>query len=165
MKLFLQGNAKTTSTLTGQGDAKIENGYFVKPNFLKGILSLILNQNYQDVVFTDAKTKIFIRENRLRLADTFLKSSAVELSGNGWIDINKNIDFNITPNFRLPESMKTDLLGSGTKNILERYLSIRASGSLMNPRYSTKVDSAAVVQDAADAIGEGVQNIFKGLGF
>jgi hypothetical protein len=162
--MFLQGDAKKTSTMTGQGAAKIEKGYFVKPNFLKGIISLILNQEYQDVVFTDAKAKLFIRDNRIRLADIFVKSSAVDLTGFGWIDIEKNIDFTITPNFRIPSSMKTDLIKSSTENIMEKYLSIRATGSLIKPKYSTQIDPAAVIQDAAGAIGQGVQNIFKNLG-
>ncbi|HSV44049.1 MAG TPA: AsmA-like C-terminal region-containing protein, partial [Candidatus Bathyarchaeia archaeon] len=88
--VFLEGPVKQTSGITGQGNIKIEKGYFEKSNFLKGILALILSQEYQDATFTDAKAKVFIRDNQLRLKDIYLKSSAVTLTGFGWVDINQN---------------------------------------------------------------------------
>jgi len=118
--LFAEGPIKDTSAITGQGRAVISNGHFVKTNLLKGILGMILNPDYQDTIFTDARAKIFIRDNKLKLMDIFLKSNAVDLTGYGWIDINKNIDFAINPSFKNSLSIQPGLLKSNAEALLEK---------------------------------------------
>ncbi|MEW5895332.1 MAG: AsmA-like C-terminal region-containing protein [Candidatus Omnitrophota bacterium] len=162
--LYLEGPLKNKEKMRGQGQVTVRNGFFAKSNLLKGVLMLILN-DYEDTVFTDGKAKLFLRDNRLKLQDIYLKSTDVDLTGFGTIDINKNLDFTITPNFKNSLSIKTSLLKSGAEDIIEKYLSIRVTGTLENPKYSSGVDSSSVVQDAADAISNGMQNIIQGLGF
>jgi len=162
--VFLEGPVKRTSGITGQGSIKIENGYFEKSNFLKGILALILSQEYQDATFTDAKAKVFIRDNQLRLKDIYLKSSAVTLTGFGWIDINQHIDFTISPNFKSTESIKPSLMESSAEDMVEKYTSIRITGTLTQPKHSLNIDPGSVLQDAADALTDGIQAIFGGTG-
>lgn len=163
--MFLEGSIKKTQDITGQGRIEIRDGYYAKPNFLKGILGMILNPDYQDTVFTDAKAKLFVRDNRLKLMDIFLKSNHVDLTGYGWIDINKNIDFTISPSFKNSMSMKSGLLKSSAENLLEKYISIRVTGKIGAPKYSSNINSDTLIEGAADIVTDGIQGIIKGLGF
>lgn len=163
--LFAEGPIKDTAAITGQGRAVISNGHFVKTNLLKGILGMILNPDYQDTTFTDAKAKLFIRDNKLKLMDIFLKSNAVDLTGYGWIDIHKNIDFAINPSFKDSLSVQPGLLKSNAETLLEKYSTIHVTGVLGSPKYSFSLSPDNIVGDAADILSNGVQGVLKGLGF
>ena len=48
---------------------------------------------------------------------------------------------------------------------VEKYFSFRCTGTVQDKNCSPDISTDSIIEDAADALSDGVQGIFKGLGF
>ncbi|NLE65004.1 MAG: AsmA family protein [Elusimicrobia bacterium] len=105
----LAGEIKASGTIAewdlsdGEGLLRISNGYLWEIEILSRILSILSTSlKSGDLIITDAGFSFTMEEGRVQTNDLTLKSAAVTLLGEGWVDLNQNVDLNITPRINAP---------------------------------------------------------------
>jgi len=141
----------------------IRDGHLWKINFLEGIGQALFIPEFKDAVFTDAQATFTVQDRRITSDDIFLQGKLADLSGEGWIDFDKNIRFLIIPSFKETEILKSRSMKKGPTVFLsqaEGYLNILISGTLDHPTYSVDTLPTKVIKKATDSLFQGVQGIF-----
>lgn len=160
----LTGTMSDWENLTGEGLLEIVDGYLWQWHILEGIAAAILIPEFKNVVFTEARGGFTIRGRRLYSTNAQLRSDTVTLDGKGWIDANKNLDFNIIPSFSELAILKSGSFKKGPTAFLTQtdgYLSIRLTGTLDFPRYKVDTFPLKVIGETTNILKEGVRTILK----
>ena len=166
INLNLEGPLTETAKWRGQGSAAITDGNIFKFNLLKGIWRTMLIPEFEDIMFTHARTNFEIRSKRLVTRDLVLSSSAVDLSAVGWIDFDQNVNMNVNPQFKELTILQSASLKKGPTAILAQaqdYINIKISGTLQKPSYNVSTQPVKVLEKTTGSIIEGVTGIFEDI--
>ena len=166
-QLKLDGPLLKTAALTGYGNFAITDGKIWKLTILKGLWQLLLIPELNNAVFTEASATFTVQKNKLITQDLLLKSQPLDLAGQGWLDINKNIDLLITPRFHQLEILKSSAIlqkiPTGLLTQTQGYFNIRLTDTLTKPKYKIETDPGRVLQGTTGNLLEGVQGILEGI--
>lgn len=164
LQLDLKGPLKKTEFLHGFGTATIKKGKIWEFSLLKGLWGALVVPEYKHIIFTDASTHFTITNKRLTTNDLYLKSSVVDIWGEGWVDLDQNIQFNINPEFIETEILKSSSVMKGPTAILTQatqYVNIKISGTFQKPHYQVRASPGKVIDKAKDVLMEGVKDVLE----
>jgi uncharacterized protein involved in outer membrane biogenesis len=160
----LTGAMDDWKNLTGEGILEIVDGRLWQWHILEGIAAAILIPEFKDVVFTEARGGFTIRKQKLYSNNARLNSDTVTLDGKGWIDADKNIDFNIVPTFSELAILQSRSIKKGPTAFVTQtdgYVNIKLTGTLDFPRYKVSTSPLKVIGKTTDVLKEGVRTILK----
>ena len=156
----LKGKVMDWKNMTGQSTVEITDGYLWEFPVLTKILS-ILSTSFQggDVIITEASATLAMGEGRVTTNNLTLKSAAVSLIGEGWVDFDQNVDLNITPKVE-PKSGKT---GNpiGLINPTEGLLNLHVTGTLQKPKIENNLSAPTVIKKTLQNTVGNILKIFE----
>ena len=160
----LSGPLQGLDRWKGNGAVSVQ-GHLWEFNLLQGIWKILLIPEFQDIVFTETKANFNMNNGRIYTDDLELKSTNVSLLGKGWIDLDKNLNFDISPQFSEAAIIQSPYLRKGPTAILTQggYLSIKLSGSLDNPKFALNTSPRKILEKATGTILEGMQGILEDI--
>lgn len=164
--LSLEGPLTQTARWQGRGSAAIEDGQIFKFNLLKGIWRTMLIPEFEEIMFTHARTNFEIRKKRVVTRDLVLSSAAVDLSAAGWVDFDQNVNLNVNPHFKELTILQSASLKKGPTALLaqaQEYINIKISGTLKKPSYNVNTQPVKVLEKTTGSIIDGVQGIFEDI--
>ena len=161
--VYLYGPINKSNAIKGQGHFEAKEGSLWRSNLFHGLWKTLLIPEYQDVVFTDAAADFQIENARVKTENLTIISQPVDLSVKGWIDFSSNLDLHVDLRFKEAALLKSSSLKKGPTAILTQannYLTIKISGTLNQPNYSTKIGAGKVMEKTKDTLIDGIRNIF-----
>ncbi len=164
--LNLAGNLDDQKRIKGTGHFEITEGHLWSINFLENIGKLLFIPEFANSVYTEASADLTIADRKVATGNLLMEGQLADLHGKGWIDFDKNIQFNIIPAFKQTEIFQSESFKKGPTAFLsqaEGYINIKISGTLSKPRYSVETLPTKVLQKATGAIWGGVQGILDEL--
>jgi len=141
MSSNLQGNGKIWKELTGKGSFSVTEGQLWQWNILEGISSILLIPEFKNMAFTEALGNFSIQNQKITTENIKLIGNVATLNGKGWIDFDKNINFDITPTFSEIAILRSDSIKKKATSIITQtkgYINIKLTGTLNNPQFSVK---------------------------
>ena len=167
-EISLNGELRQLRKTTGKGSLSIQDGNIWQFQLLKGIWgNLLLTPEFENIVFTDARSVFQIRDQRITTNNFVMQSKPVDLVGGGWINFDRGINFVVRPNFRESEVLGSPSLKQVPTAILTQLVqdnvAIKISGSLNQPKYEKTILPIKILQNTTSSILEGLQGIFENL--
>lgn len=156
----LSGPLSHPDQFQGEGALAVTNGHLWRWHVLDGLLGVLLIPEFRDVVFTDGQANFTIQDGKISTNDAWLKGSAVELKGSGWIDFSQNINFDISPVFDETSLLKSKSLKKGATVLLTQtgdYFNIKLTGTLKNPKYKVMTSPSKILETTTDILKGGLQ--------
>lgn len=150
--LKIAGPGKSFKDLKGNGSFTITNGY------LGRIIKL-----YPNAFFTDARADFIIQKLKAVTDNAELFSQILDLNVAGWVDLNKNLYFDIVPQVGKISFSKKENLTFDPGFLLRGAVSITCSGTIEKPHCSPNASPTKVFKNTTDFILEGVGDIFGEL--
>ena len=170
MLAALAGTAEEWRELTGRGSLSIIDGYLWRWNILDGISAVLLIPEFKNFVFTEAYGDFIIQNRKIYTNNARMISTSATLDGKGWIDFNKNIDFDISPKFSELAILKSGSPKKRATSILTQtkgYLNIRLTGTLDDPRQHVEKFPLRIIEETiggtADTLKEVIGGILDGI--
>ena len=166
MNLAASGSLKNFSMMKGYGNITVTDGLIWKLKILEGIWKLLFIPEFEGVAFTDASATFSIQDRKIKTDDLLLKGLAADMSGKGWIDFDKNIEFTISPTFKETEIIRSKSIKKGLSTLLARtegYIAIDITGPLAKPRYKVNTFPTKIIEKATGALIEGVGDVLQGI--
>lgn len=163
-RLQAEGPLLKSEEITGQGSLAILNGHLWTLSFLKGLGKLLFIPELENVVFTEGRADVTIKNNRISTENLLLQSKQMELRGKGWIDRNKNISWDIVPRLYETEILRSDSLKKIPTALISQtdgYINIKIRGTMDNPVRTVENFPTKLLKKTAEGILEGVQGIFE----
>ncbi len=156
----LNGPLQNPKQLTGKGSLTISDGCLWRWNLLDGILGALIIPKFRNIVFTDAQANFTVADGKVWAQEAWLDSSTFSLKGQGWIDFDQNIQFDISPVFGGLDISGSDILPQGPASILsevEHYVSLELTGTLTRPKYKIETFPLKILEKTADVVTEGLK--------
>jgi uncharacterized protein involved in outer membrane biogenesis len=146
MTADLKGDLLDIRNMQGTATLKIVNGYLWSLEILSKVLS-ILSSTFQggDVIITDADATFKITDQKVMTDNLTLRSATVTLVAEGWVDLDQNIEMNISPRI---EPKTTD----GTINPLmminptDGLVNIRVYNTLSAPKFEHNISAPKMIK-------------------
>jgi hypothetical protein len=135
MRLNLQGTTAGLATLQGDGTISVREGKLWELNLFKGLGEFLFLPIYHKIVFRDATANFLVRNSAIEIADSFLSSEELELSGTGKLQFDGSLDLAL--NSQINENLLKDSpdLRKITSAVLGNLLVIKISGTIQKPEY------------------------------
>lgn len=165
--VHLNGVLKDPPRWKGGGTAAVADGHLWHWNILDGILSMLLIQEFKEVIFTDGQADFTVADGKISTADAAINSESISLKGQGWIDFAGNIDFDIAPAFGELAAIESPSLKKVPSLLLAQggdYVAVRLTGTLRNPRYKVQTLPFKVLEKTTDILKEGGGILKEGIG-
>lgn len=142
--------------LSGDGKITISNGNFCHINFLKGLGEFLFIPDFEDIKFKKGYSDIIFKKDAILFDDLEMQSTEMSLKGAGKIYLDGKIDFMLFPEFNPMVVAASSGLQKVFTGILGKSgLVIKAEGTLLKPKYSTKPLLFSPIQ--------GIKKFFKDL--
>lgn len=164
LALNLSGPIKKISAIHGDGTLVIRDGHLWEFNLLKGIWGILLIPELEDIVFTAISTKFTIENKRATTDDLLLKSRPVDILGEGWIDLDRNIAFSVTPELKKSTLIDSESVKKAPTAILAQIAgstSIRISGTLSNPKFEKVIHPLKILKKTTGAVEKATKGILN----
>ncbi len=165
--LNLNGDIRIPMQWKGDGVFTVTDGHIWQWGILEGLWGALLVPEFQNVVFTSAQAHFTVADGKTVTKDASLDSKAISIKGEGWIDFNQNIHFDITPIFSELTAIESKSLKKATSLLLTQtqdYLNIRLTGTLRRPHYKVQVLPVKVLEKTIDTLKEGTEILKEGVG-
>jgi len=135
MRLNLQGNTAGLAALRGDGTISVREGKLWELNLFKGLGEFLFLPIYHKIVFRDVTANFLVRNSAIEIADSFLSSEELELSGTGKLQFDGSLDLAL--NSQINEDLLKDSpdLRKITSAVLGNLLVIKISGTIQKPEY------------------------------
>lgn len=146
-----------------EGSVLIQDGYLWQLDLLKGLGQLFFISDYKDIVFKEGKGDFLLEDHRLSTNNFELISDPVTMMCAGWVDFEKNIDFDIAADFNedvIAQSPSLKIQKTVTALLTQGgdYISVKITGTTDRPNRKMSLN---VMKKAADILKEGLKNIFQ----
>jgi len=167
----LQGNGKNWKELTGKGSFSVTEGHLWRWDILKGISGFLMIPEFKTMAFTEAFGNFSIQDQKIATENTKVTGNTATLTGKGWIDFNKNLNFDIKPTFSEIAILQSDSIKKKATSIFtltEGYINIKLTGTVDNPHFSVKKFPLKIIEETIggttgtlkEVIGSIVDEIF-----
>ena len=162
----IDGPAIDKRKMSGSGNLAIVDGHILQWNILKGLASALLIKEYKHFVFTDASADFNIERGKAFTKNFEMLGNQINIKGKGWIDINKNLSFDIIPKFSeivLVQSESMRKLPTSFLTQTDGYITIKLTGSLDDPKYHVDTSPFKVIEKTGEILIDSVGSILEGL--
>jgi hypothetical protein len=158
----LKGRVIDIRNMEGAAKVNITGGYLWDGNILARILS-ILSASFQggDIVITDASASLDLSKGYIKTQDLVLKSKGISLLGDGWLDWDQNMDFNITPRLDTVAGAVPETGILGEVNPTAGLLNIRVYGTLSKPKFEHNLSAPQVIKKTLENTVGGLLKLFE----
>ena len=160
------GSLKNIRQVEGDGVLAIEQGHLGKTNLLKGVWGFLLIPEYENIVFTKGQSKFQIKDEKVDFRDLYLQSHQLDITGNGWIDFDQNINFDLTANFKESAiEQSNSLMKIPTQYLVQAagFVGVRVGCTLTKPCHEKIIPKSKIIEKTTETLLEGVQGIFEGI--
>ena len=165
----LSGDPQNPTRWKGDGSLSVTKGHLFHWNILDGLPDVLLIPEFKDVVFTDGQANFTMADGKITTADATMNSSSISLKGQGWINLEGNINFDIAPTFGELVAAESKSLKKIPSLLLSQgdYVSIKLTGTLRNPQYKVQTLPFNILEKTTDilkdGLKEGIGTILKGI--
>ena len=172
----IKGALNHKESLLGKGSIKIKDGYIWRWDVLDAISRAALIPDFQNDVITDGSADFLIEDGKITTQNMRLEGKRIKLKGEGWIDFEKNINFELSPAFSEIILQQSDSLRKIPSNIISQtdFLSIELTGSIdkiekkinKNPGKMIRKTTENITGTIVDGVTTGleiIQNITEGV--
>ena len=90
-------------------------------------------------------------------------SQPVVINGKGWIDFDKNLHFDVTPQLNEIVILKSKSSKKGTTSLVGGIISIEVSGNIDKFDCKAKISPVKAIKNATEYLMEGLKGIFDGV--
>ncbi|MBU0467559.1 MAG: AsmA family protein [Candidatus Omnitrophica bacterium] len=154
---------KSAKKANGSGSLSIKEGYIWHWNILESITNAILIPEFQKVYFTDASASFIIENEKIFTDNALLVGNTVDLTGIGWIDFSKRINFSITPHFSQAVIMQSNSFKKAPTSLLTQAITVNLTGTLSKPVHKVETSPFKVIEGTTELLKEGIGNILGGF--
>lgn len=156
----IEGPAKDVNQCTGEGSLVVVEGYLGRLKFMDGILgALLIVPQFQNIFITDASVNFIIRDGRISSDDILLASSAVQLTGRGWVDFKSNMNVEISPNLSQIALAQSDSAKKFPTELLSNAISVKCEGTLNQPKCGLSNTPGKILQETTDILKDGIKSV------
>mgnify|MGYP001608409773 FL=1 len=161
----LSGDPQNPARWKGDGSLSITDGHLFRWNILDGLPDVLLIPEFKDVVFTDGQANFIVAGGKITTTDATMDSSSISLKGQGWIDLEGNINFDIALAFGELVAAESTSLKKIPSLLLSQgnYVSIKLTGTLRNPRYKIQTLPFKVLEKTTDFLKDGLREGIGGI--
>lgn len=170
LRLNARGSLSAPSTWRGNGAFQITDGYLWRWNSIDALSGLLMIPEFQNIAFTAAQGHLQIGEGKVHTDDTVLFGNTVNLIGQGWIDLNQRLHFDVRPQFSEAILLQSKSLRKAPTALLTQAIAIRVDGTLQKRTYKTETSPLNIIGNTTNIIGgatelltDGLQNILEGF--
>lgn len=157
--LVLNGPLLRQEKLKGSGYVTVSEGILWEWNILKGIFGALLIPEFQNVIFTDAHADFTVDNRKVSTQNAQLISKSVTLDAKGWIDFDKNIDFDVNPVFSEVALLASDSLRKAPTNLLTQSIGIHITGTIKDPKFRADTSVKKVIQNTTGVITDTIKGV------
>jgi len=159
----LSGNPADPARWKGDGSLSVTNGHLWRWNILEGLPEILLIPEFKDVVFTNGQADFTVADGKITTVDAAMNSATISLKGQGWIDLDGNINFEVTPTFAELVAAESGSLKKIPSLLLSGgdYITIKLTGTLRNPQHKVQTLPFKVLEKTTDVLKEGFK---EGIG-
>lgn len=143
----------------GRGSLAIKEGYIWHWNILQSLSNAVLIPEFQKVYFTDASADFIIENEKIMTDNALLVGNTVDLTGKGWVDFSKNLNFYITPNFSQAVITQSSSLRKAPTALLTNAVTINLTGTLNKPAYKVETSPFKIIESTTEILKEGIGGI------
>ncbi|MDD4879478.1 MAG: AsmA family protein [Candidatus Omnitrophica bacterium] len=141
----LGGFGSNLETLKGKGRFEIKDGHFWELPVFSGIANILYIPGVSNIVFGEARGTFSIANKKVYTEDTRMISEQMSLTGNGSMDFDGKLDFQITATFDKGLLQVASPLGPFRDFLIDKegnYLgNITLSGTTKEPKFDPKFPS------------------------
>ncbi|MFA5094071.1 MAG: AsmA-like C-terminal region-containing protein [Candidatus Omnitrophota bacterium] len=138
----LSGTPGEPGTLKGSGNFKISDGSFWELPVFSGLANILYIPKVSKIIFGQAQGTFTVADKKVRTEDTKMSSPQMDLIGNGTVDFDGNLDFQITAVFDKALIQIPSSLGPLRDLLIDkdgRYLGdIKLNGTTKEPKFDPK---------------------------
>ncbi len=169
--LKMSGPFFNPKNLKGTGAILVNNGKLLEFEVLKGIWKILFNslivEDYKRIEFAEGKASFKIAGGRLSTEDLILKSVPADLSARGWIDLDRNINFDVIAKVReaplvgasVIQAVPTTIISQVVKNII----GIKLTGTFSEPQIKYKILPLKMLEKTTGSIFQGITGMMEDI--
>lgn len=168
----LKGDGKKWRQLTGEGSFSVSEGRLWQWNILHGLSGILLIPEFKILAFTEASGNFTIHDQKIHTENTRMIGNKATLDGKGWIDFDKNLNFDIKPTFSKLAILQSNSIRKKPTSIFTQtdgYINIKLTGTLDNPHFSVKKFPLKIIEETIggttdtlkEVIGSIIEEVFK----
>jgi hypothetical protein len=171
--LSLNGLLNNLTNIEGQGSISVTNGNLLHLNLLKGLLQILLIKEYRNIVFTDARANLVIKNQRVETNNLYLASAEMDLLARGSVGFDKTLDFEVSPKFKEGSILQSGSILKKPTSLITKtspYFIFHLSGTTTHPTYTPKAQPGKLIGDTLKGTGdilkegiEGIQSVIGGI--
>ncbi len=161
--IYMNGSLRNLTEIEANGRGLIKEGYLWQLDLLKGLGRLLLIEELGSIVFREAGMDFKIKDQKLLTNNLILKSEPLVLSGQGSLDFEGKLNFDIMSEFNPEMIAQSESLKRTITSIMARtgqYLHIKITGSLQDPRFALIPLPVNVIEKTKELLWEGLRDIF-----
>ena len=160
----LGGFGNNLDTLKGKGAFQISNGRFWELPVFSGLANILYIPGVSKIIFGEARGTFTISNKKAYTEDTEMSSQEMSLVGNGTVDFDGNLDFQITAAFDKGLLEVASPLGPFRDFLIDkegRYLGdINLSGTTKEPKF--KINPIPINKIFQNKLIDNIKGIFGG---
>jgi hypothetical protein len=158
----LNGPALEQKLWKGDGAVTIADGYLGQWGLLKGVLGvLLILDEFKTVYVTDANATFIINNRRITTDTAQFNSKVATLLGKGWVDFDKNINFEVSPSLSQIALEQANSVKTGATAFISQAVNVQCTGTLTEPNCSLEKSPLKILEKTTDILKEGVQGILQ----
>lgn len=156
LDVSLNGPVTVPDRMHGSGQLVVTEGFISHQPTLGGIKQILLGllPEYNTIIFNDAASAFDIADSQIRLRDTLIKGTPVDLRIKGSIGFNQALNLNVTssPSARLIQ--KNQDVRSLPTSLVSRAVTIPVRGTLTQPEFKQpQFAPLNLLESAAEILG------------
>lgn len=160
----LGGFGNSLDTLKGKGAFQISNGRFWELPVFSGLANILYIPGVSKIIFGEAHGTFTISNKKAYTEDTVMSSQQMNLTGNGTVDFDGNLDFQITAAFDKGLLEVASPLGPFRDFLIDKeghYLGdINLSGTTKEPKF--KINPIPINKIFQNKLIDNIKGIFGG---
>jgi len=148
----LSGAFKDLARLKGLGRITITDGNLWELNFFKGLGTAIFTSDFKNIIFSEGACDFRVGDLAFYADGVELTGELVRLAGLGRIGFDRSVDLLLRPELMetaMPYATDTQ---RGMAMAVQEGTVIQVTGTLKDPRFSTRTDVLTVMGSVAEAI-------------
>lgn len=138
----LSGTSGEPGTIKGGGSFRISDGSFWELPVFSGLANILYIPKVNKIIFGQAQGTFTVADKKVRTEDTKMSSPQMDLIGNGMVDFDGNLDFQVTAVFDKALIQIPSSLGPFRDLLIDkdgRYLGdIKLNGTTKEPKFDPK---------------------------
>lgn len=166
LKINLNGKLQQWRDLTGEGALAITDGHLWHWNILRGMANALLIPEFKNFVFTAASADFTLHDRKVFSHNARMTSKSVTLEGQGSIDSQKNLDFDIKPTFSQIAILQSQSLKKKATSVVTQtpgYLNIKLTGTTAKPHFKVEKSPLKIIKGTIHETTATIKEVIGGI--